>query len=155
MRLHRLESRQVIPVPRDEAWAFFSDPANLSVMTPPGLGLVPTRDVPPRMHAGLIVTYAVAGLPGLKFNWVTEITHVDEGSFFVDEQRSGPYKFWHHQHHFADVPGGTEVHDLVHYALPFGLLGDTLGYPIVRKRLRTIFAFRRRVLTERFGQMQG
>jgi ligand-binding SRPBCC domain-containing protein len=151
VRLHRLEARQVIPVPREEAWAFFSDPANLAVMTPPDLGLVPTCDVPPRMHPGLIVTYAVAGLPGLKFNWVTEITHVDEGSIFVDEQRSGPYRFWHHQHHFADAPGGTEVRDLVHYALPFGLLGDTFGYPIVRKRLHGIFAFRRKVLAERFG----
>ncbi len=151
MRLHRLEARQTIPVPREEAWTFFADPANLALMTPPSLGLVPTCEVPPVMHPGLIVTYTVSGLPGVRFNWVTEITHVDPGAFFVDEQRSGPYRFWHHQHHFADVPGGTEVRDIVHYALPFGLPGDILGYPVVRKRLRGIFRFRRESLTERFG----
>ena len=105
------------------------------------------------MYAGLIVTYAIAALPGLRFNWVTEITHVEAGACFVDEQRSGPYASWRHQHHFTSVPAGTEVRDIVHYVLPFGVAGDLLGYPVVRRRLRQIFGYRRTALTNRFGRM--
>jgi ligand-binding SRPBCC domain-containing protein len=155
VKLHRLVSVQRLPVPLDEAWAFFSDPANLAVMTPPWLGLVPTSKVPAKAHPGLIVTYRVTPFPGMRFAWVTEITHVVEGELFVDEQRAGPYRFWHHQHHFRATPGGTEMRDIVHYALPFGPVGDLLGARSVRRRVKGIFEYRRAVLEERFGRFGG
>ena len=150
MRLHRASAEQFLPVPIEEAWEFFSNPANLQRITPPWLNLKPTSSTPAAMHPGMIVTYAVAPFPGIRVNWVTEITHVVPGELFVDEQRAGPYRFWHHQHHFRPAPGGTLMADVVHYALPFGLLGDALGGRVVSRRVRGIFAYRHEVLLRLF-----
>jgi ligand-binding SRPBCC domain-containing protein len=151
MRLHRLETTQFLPIPPSQAWRFFSDPSRLPEMTPPSLNLTPTSTLPSEMHPGLVVTYDVTPLPGVRFLWVTEITHVVEGALFVDEQRAGPYRFWHHQHHFRLVAGGTEMRDIIHYALPLGLPGDLLGRRAVRKRVEGIFAYRREALQRLFG----
>jgi ligand-binding SRPBCC domain-containing protein len=142
----------VLPVPLDEAWAFFSDPRNLAAITPPWLGFaVTSRDLPARMYAGLIVAYTVRPFLGIPVRWVAEITHVRELEYFVDEQRSGPYAFWHHEHHFRAVDGGTEMRDIVHYAAPFGPLGDVVVRFQVRGKLEEIFAYRRKELERRFG----
>ncbi|MEO6399119.1 MAG: SRPBCC family protein [Tepidiformaceae bacterium] len=154
MRLHRFSATQVLPVGLDSAWAFFSNPRNLQLMTPPSLNLVPTCEIPDEMHAGLIITYKVKPAPGISVNWVTEITHVVDRKFFVDEQRSGPYRFWHHQHHFRAVAGGTEARDVLHYALPLGLVGEIGGAALVNKRVTGIFEYRRRALEQRFGALR-
>ena len=112
-----------------------------------------TSPVPPRAYAGLIITYRVRPLFRLPVQWVTEITHVDEGNYFVDEQRRGPYRVWHHEHHFEEVPGGVRMRDIVNYAVPLGPLGDLLDRLVVRRRVEAIFEFRRRVLDLRFGQL--
>lgn len=151
MRLHRLTAAQVLPVPIDRAWAFFSDPANLQAITPPWLNLVPTSPLPSEMYPGLIVTYRVKPVLGIPVNWVTEITQVVDRELFVDEQRSGPYAFWHHEHHFREVPGGTEARDVLHYALPMGPLGDLAGGAMVQRRVDGIFAYRRQALNALFG----
>lgn len=151
MKVRRLRSLTRVAAPLDEVWAFFSDPTNLALITPPWLGLRITGDPPACTYPGLIITYDVRVFPALRVGWVTEITHVDAPRFFVDEQRAGPYRFWHHQHHFAPIDGGTEVRDVVHYALPFGLLGDFAGAGAVARRLRNIFAYRNRVVRDRFG----
>ncbi len=152
MRLERIFSSCTLPIGLAEAWEFFSDPRNLERITPPSLGIEITSDLPPRMHPGMIVTYRVRPLLGIPVQWVTEITHVREPNLFVDEQRFGPYRFWHHQHHFREVEGGVEAADLVHYSLPFGPVGRLLGGGTVRRQLGEIFAFRRRFLEERFGR---
>ncbi|MYE32731.1 MAG: SRPBCC family protein [Chloroflexi bacterium] len=151
MSLHRLEAVQVLPVGRDEAWEFFSNPRNLSVITPPDMGFEITEEIPERVHPGLIVVYKVRPLLGIPVTWVTEITAVVEGELFVDDQRIGPYRFWHHQHHFRDAPGGTEARDIVHYALPFGPLGGVVNERVIAPRLQSIFDFRRGVIEQRFG----
>jgi ligand-binding SRPBCC domain-containing protein len=153
MKLHVLERRQRLPLSLAEAWDFFSDPANLPRITPAWLGLRVTGPPPPRMHPGLIVTYRVRPFPGIAVGWVTEITHVVEPHLFVDEQRFGPYRFWHHQHHFAEVPGGVEVRDVVHYALPRG--AALAGGRLVGARVAAIFEHRRRVLEDTFGRVEG
>ena len=140
-----------MPVSREHAWRFFSDPRNLAAVTPPDLGLVPLGPVPERMRAGMIVRYRVRSFPGLRATWVSEITHWTEGEVFVDEQRAGPYKLWHHQHLFHEYEGGTEVEDLVHYALPFGPVRLVTHPLLVRPRLEHIFASRRAALAQRFG----
>ena len=153
MRLFRLESRQRLAIGIDEAWAFFSDPRNLREITPESLDFqVTTAELPERIHPGLIVTYRVRPLLGLPVSWVTEITHVVEGRLFVDEQRFGPYRFWHHQHHFRETEGGVEVSDLVHYALPRPG-SRAIERLVVGPRLKEIFGHRRRVLSERFGEI--
>jgi ligand-binding SRPBCC domain-containing protein len=150
-RLRRLECRQILSLTPAAAWEFFSRPDNLARITPPDLGFEVTSPLPERMYAGMIVSYRVSPFAGLRVPWVTEITHVREHEFFVDEQRSGPYRLWHHQHHFRAVAAGVEMTDLVHYQLPFGAVGDLLAGGLVERRVARIFAFRRRVLTELFG----
>jgi ligand-binding SRPBCC domain-containing protein len=153
MAVHRFETEQTLPIERSEAWDFFSDPRNLAVITPPDMGFEITSAVPDRAHAGLIIAYRVRPMLRIPVQWVTEITHLDEGKYFVDEQRLGPYQLWHHEHLFTEVPGGTYMRDIVHYALPFGPLGDVLDHLVVRRRVESIFAFRRRVLDQRFGAL--
>ena len=153
MGLHRFETRQLVPIGLDEAWAFFSDPRNLAVITPPEMAFEVASPLPERMHPGLIILHRVRPLLGLPVTWVTEITQLVEGELFVDEQRFGPYRFWHHQHHFRAVEGGVEIGDIVHYALPLGPLGDVLNRLLVADRVRAIFEYRREVLERRFGRV--
>ncbi len=152
MKLFTLRSRQVLPLSVDEAWGFFSNPANLQEITPPSMSFEITSEVPARMYPGLIVTYRIRALWSISMNWVTEITHVDEPRYFVDEQRFGPYRFWHHQHHLREVEGGVEMTDLVHYAPP-GPAAPLVDRLLVGPRLREIFGYRREVLAERFGEV--
>lgn len=153
MKLYRLQTTQRLPVPLPEAWDFFSDAANLPRITPPSLGFVVTSELPPRMYPGMIVTYTVTPFRGARVRWVTEITHVVDGVLFVDEQRFGPYRFWHHQHLFAEVREGVEVRDVVHYALPLQPASALVRRLLVAPRLREIFEFRRATLEEKFGRM--
>ncbi|MEX0784035.1 MAG: SRPBCC family protein [Dehalococcoidia bacterium] len=152
MSVHRLEATQFLPVTVDEAWRFFSDPRNLALITPPWLDFTLTSaDLPEQMYEGLIIAYTVRPALNIPVKWVAEITHVREGDYFVDEQRSGPYSLFHHEHHFRAVQGGTEMRDIVHYAAPLGPLGDLIVRLQVRGKLDQIFSYRRKVLEQRFG----
>ena len=133
------------------AWEFFSRPENLARITPADLGFEITSPLPERMYAGMLISYRLAPFGGLRIPWITEITHLREPEFFVDEQRSGPYRFWHHQHHFREVAGGVEMTDLLHYQLPCGALGDLVAGGLVERRVARIFAFRRLALADLFG----
>jgi ligand-binding SRPBCC domain-containing protein len=148
--LRRLECRQLLPLSLAESWDFFSRPEQLACITPPDLGFEVTSPLPERMYPGMIVCYRVSPFGGVRVSWITEITQLREPEFFVDEQRSGPYRFWHHQHHFRAVAEGVEMTDLIHYQLPFGWLGDLLGGRLVERRVAAIFAYRRKALEERF-----
>jgi len=145
--LHSLERTQMLPTDLETAWAFFSDPRNLPKITPPWLGFSVISRLPERMHPGMIARYTVRPLPLMTVTWITEITHVVEPHFFVDEQRFGPYRFWHHQHHFREATGGMEMRDLVSYILPFGAAGS-LAARYVARRLHEIFDFRRDTLEQ-------
>ena len=155
MRPSALREVQRLPISLPEAWSFFSDPRNLPRITPPSLGLEVMSDLPGVMYPGMIITYRVRPIPWVSVGWVTEITHVREPVLFVDEQRFGPYRFWHHEHHFREVEGGVEMEDIVHYALPLGTIGRVFGGPLVRRRLEQIFSFRRRFLAREFGLEVG
>jgi len=147
--VHHLLSSQKLPVSLQETWTFFSDAHNLLTMTPPFLNLRVTNEVfGEEVYPGQIITYKVKPLAGIAVEWVTEITHVEKEKMFVDEQRKGPYKLWHHQHHFKSIEGGTEMTDLVHYRLPFG---GNMVHPIVKKKLIEIFTYRFQKINELFG----
>lgn len=150
MTLHTLEQEQLLPIGIEEAWEFFSSPANLNEITPADLGFEITSLPEPRMYDGQIITYRVRIAPLIHLPWVTEIKCVDEGRSFIDEQRFGPYKFWHHRHTFEATPGGTLMRDKIHYALPFGPLGTIAHALFVRRKLQWIFRYRKQILTERF-----
>lgn len=104
-----------------------------------------------RMYPGQIIEYIVKPLLAIPMYWMTEITHVEEGKYFVDEQRYGPYSLWHHQHHFREVPNGVEMTDIVHYKIPCWFLGDIANALIVKKQLRKIFEFRYQTIEKKFG----
>jgi ligand-binding SRPBCC domain-containing protein len=154
MKIYTLEREQRLPIGIEQAWNFFSDPHNLPRITPPFMGFQITSPVPRKMYAGMLITYKVRPLLGLPINWVTEITHVEEPYRFVDEQRFGPYRFWHHQHHFEEIEGGVETRDVVHYALPLDPAGRVVQRLVVGRQLDTIFDYRRRVLEEMFGTLR-
>lgn len=150
MRLFRIERRQVLPTGLPEAWRFFADPANLRRITPPWLDFTITSRVPTDIYAGLLITYRIRPVAGIPCTWVSEITQVRAPHYFVDEQRSGPYRFWHHQHHLKTVQNGCEVMDIVHYGLPLGVLGEVAHALWVRRKLDEIFRFRYHALSHHF-----
>lgn len=150
--IYTLEVKQSLPISLSEAWDFFSSPKNLEKITPSHMGFRITSGDASKMFAGQIISYVVAVLPGLKTNWVTEITHVEPNKFFVDEQRFGPYRMWHHEHHFEEKENGILMTDRVSYKIPFGFLGHIAQKLFVKKQLKTIFEYRVRSLTERFGE---
>ncbi len=150
--IHTLKKTQIVPIDLKTAWDFFSSPKNLDKLTPKDLGLKIKSEVADKMYPGMLITYDVNPLPFMKSTWVTEITHVDEPNYFVDEQRLGPYSFWHHKHYFKEVAEGVEVADVVDYALPLGLLGDLLNHLVVKQKLEHIFNYRSKVLKDIFKE---
>ncbi len=139
----------------EKAWEFLSDPKNLSVITPPEMGFEVLSGADRSMYPGQLIEYYVRPLFGIKTKWVTEITHVEDGSYFVDEQRFGPYALWHHKHFLIAVDGGIEMEDIVHYKLPFGFLGRLLHPWLVKPQLEKIFRFRKQKLIALFGEMES
>lgn len=143
------QTTQFVKASPQECWSFFSNPSNLSLITPPDMDfrIYFPNPLPP-MYQGLIIRYKVRPLFNIPLDWVTEISHVKEGSYFVDTQIKGPFRLWHHQHFFREVPGGIEMKDIVNYELPFGWFGELLSFGIVRKRIERIFGFRRKIIRE-------
>ncbi len=153
--MYTLKRVQKLPISLDEAWKFFSSPSNLEEITPEDMGFNIISEVPNEMYEGLFIHYKVSPLFGIKLPWTTEITHIRDRSFFVDEQRVGPYKIWHHEHHFKKVEGGVEMIDIVSYQLPFGIIGKMAHPILVKKRLNDIFDYRYRIVEEKFGSLQA
>jgi ligand-binding SRPBCC domain-containing protein len=155
MNIHVLEQEQVLPITPEEAWSFFSAPRNLDSITPPDCGFRLVAGGDDRLHDGQILTYRIRLAPLIEVSWVTEIRSVDPGRSFIDEQRFGPFKFWHHRHVIEAVNHDTRIHDRVHYAMPFGPLGEIVHALSVRRRLEQIFRHRREVMAERFGNFSS
>ena len=152
MSFYSLKTEQNLPISLQEAWDFFSSPKNLSKITPKHIGFIITNQPSETMFEGQIITYKVSPLLGVKINWMTEITTVKDNEYFIDEQRFGPYSLWHHRHHFYEIDGGIKMIDEVNYKLPFGFLGSVAHRLFVRKKLKSIFEYREKVLIEMFGQ---
>ena len=150
MKIYQLKTVQSLPIGIDEVWEFFSNPNNLSVITPEWLNFKVTSKLPDKMYAGMIISYKVHPVLGRPTTWVTEITHVKEPFYFVDEQRFGPYKLWHHQHHFKETDNGVEMTDIISYALRFDPLSRPLNSIFVEKKVKEIFKFREKKLVELF-----
>lgn len=155
-KIYHLERVQKMPISLEKAWDFFSNPNNLLTITPPFLNLKITNQVHgDEIYAGQMITYIVKPLLGIPLFWLTEIRHVEKLRMFVDEQRKGPYKLWHHQHHFKAIEDGVEMTDIVHYAIPFGPLGSIAHALTVRNQLNEIFDYRYKKVQELFGAWRG
>ncbi|KAA0993210.1 SRPBCC family protein [Dyadobacter aurulentus] len=150
--MQELYFTQKLPVSLDEAWDFFSNPANLKDITPAHMGFTVTSKYHgEKMYAGQIIRYIVKPVLGIPLKWCTEITHVVDRQYFVDEQRFGPYSFWHHQHHFTETADGVIMEDILNYKVPFGFVGDWVNTLFVKNEVTKIFTYRRKILTEMFG----
>ena len=151
MKIHTVKYEQFVPVDLATAWDFFSSPKNLAKITPQHMGFQITNKYEVgKMYPGMLITYKVSPLLGIKLDWCTEITHVKDQVYFVDEQRFGPYAMWHHQHHLEAVVGGVMMTDIVDYAIPFGFIGSLANKLLVKKAVIEIFEFRKQKIAELF-----
>jgi len=152
MKFHTIKNTQNLAISLEEAWAFFSVPNNLKKITPPSMNLKITSEADDgnTMYTGQIITYALEPVWGIPVKWMTEITHVKHLHYFIDEQRFGPYKLWHHKHSFKSIDNGVQMIDEVNYVLPFGFLGTIVHKLFVRKKIESIFAHRTKVLENLF-----
>lgn len=156
MSLHQFLTVQNLPVSIEAAWNFFSNPANLQKITPPKMSFkIRSKIDRPSTYAGQIIEYKVSPVFSIPMTWVTEITHVCEPFYFVDEQRKGPYKFWHHQHHFEKIDGGTKMTDIVSYEIPLGPIGDLINTLYIHQQVKNIFTHRSKVLNQLFGTIEN
>jgi len=150
MKIFTLHKKQKLPISKQQAWDFLSDPKNLKSITPDYMSFDILRGAEKSMYPGQIIQYIVTPILGIKTKWVTEITHVRDQHYFVDEQRFGPYKLWHHKHFIKEIKGGVEMEDIIDYKIPFGLLGQLLHPYIVRPKIEEIFSYRTQKLEELF-----
>ena len=153
MKLYQLRATQTLPITQEVAWDFLSNPANLKLITPESMGFNILSGDDRSMFPGQIIAYKVSPFFGYTTKWVTEITHVLDGSYFVDEQRFGPYALWHHKHFITAVEGGVQMEDIIDYKLPFGILGQIMHPLVVKRQLLKIFRYRENKLTALFGSM--
>jgi len=140
---YQLHKEQKLNAKISDVWNFAVSPKNLQRITPDKMGFeITSKNSEEKIYPGMIITYKVSPILNIKMNWVTEITQVKENKFFIDEQRLGPYKMWHHQHIFIDNEDHVLMKDIVTYIPPFGLLGDIANKLFIKRQLNEIFNYR-------------
>ena len=151
MKIYTLNKKQKLPISLDQAWEFLSNPRNLKIITPDymSFNIISGADRP--MYAGQIIQYIVTPILGIKTKWVTEISHVEDNHYFVDEQRFGPYALWHHKHFIKEIDGGIEMEDIIDYKVPLGIVGQLMHPILVKPKLNEIFEYRKQKLEMLFG----
>jgi len=153
MGVYQFKRKQYLEQPVEKLWDFISNPKNLKKITPDYMGFdITSGELADKMYQGMIIKYRVSPLLGIKTTWVTEITHVEPGKYFVDEQRVGPYKIWHHQHFLEATENGTIMSDIVTYQPPYGFLGSIANKMLIKHKLEEIFNYRLKRLNELFGK---
>ncbi|MFL2634042.1 MAG: cell division inhibitor [Candidatus Marisimplicoccus sp.] len=151
MKIFKLKYSQKLPISLNEAWDFLSSPSNLELITPKSMDFNITDYDKKKAYPGQIIQYTVKPLFGMKINWVTEITQVQDKEFFVDEQRFGPYSFWHHKHFIKEIENGVLMEDVIHYKIPLGPIGVLLNFLFINSKLKSIFKYRKQELIKTFG----
>jgi ligand-binding SRPBCC domain-containing protein len=153
MAIYQIHKELEVAAPLEEVWEFISSPSNLKEITPDYMGFeITTPGIPEKIYPGLMISYRVSPVLGIKMSWLTEITQVHEPRYFVDEQRAGPYALWHHEHSLSPIDQGTLMTDLVTYRPPAGPLGTLAQRLFIRKQLEGIFHYRELALVEKFGR---
>ncbi|HVZ32401.1 MAG TPA: SRPBCC family protein [Polyangiaceae bacterium] len=147
---YRLERTQDIPRSREEVFAFFSDAANLELITPASLHFQILTPLPIEMRTGAQIDYRLS-LSGVPVRWRTRIVSWEPPLRFIDDQERGPYALWRHTHEFEAIGNGTRMRDTVDYRLPFGPLGSLVHALWVRRTVEGIFDYRRQFIREKFG----
>lgn len=149
--MYQIKRIQEIPISLSKAWDFFSKPENLKLITPSYMSFkMLSRSDAGEMYPGMIITYTISPLFNISINWATEITQVKENKYFIDNQISGPYKIWHHEHHFEEIKNGVEMKDILYYEMPFGFIGKLMYKIFIRKKIDEIFDYRAQKIKELF-----
>ncbi len=154
MKIFKLKYSQKLPINLNEAWDFLSSPNNLELITPKSMDFNIIDWDKKKVYPGQIIQYTVKPLLGIKINWVTEITQVRDKEFFIDEQRFGPYTFWHHKHFIKEIEGGVIMEDVIHYKPPFGFIGVLLNFLFINSKLNSVFKYRELELIKTFGNFK-
>ena len=154
MKIFKLKYSQKLPISLNEAWDFLSSPNNLELITPKSMDFNIIDWDKKKAYPGQIIQYPVKPLLGIKINWVTEITQVRDKELFIDEQRFGPYTFWHHKHFIKEIEGGIIMEDVIHYKPPFGLIGVLLNFLFINSKLNSVFKHRELELIKTFGNFK-
>ena len=153
MSHYQFQKKQFLKTDIETIWDFASSPANLKEITPDYMLFnIISKNLPEKMYPGMIIAYEVSPILNIKMKWLTEITQVKDKSFFIDEQRMGPYKMWHHQHLFEEQNDGVLMTDIVTYIPPFGIVGNIANAVFIKKQLRNIFDYRYKVMDEKFNE---
>jgi ligand-binding SRPBCC domain-containing protein len=153
LKLYQIKTKLKLPISVDKAWEFLSNPKNLKEITPKHMNFRILSGADRSIFAGQIIQYKVTPMLGISTKWVTEITHVKDKEYFVDEQRFGPYALWHHKHFIKKIDGGVEMEDVIDYKIPFGIIGQIAHPIIVKNKLKQIFKYRENKLKELFGEI--
>ncbi|MDB4075792.1 MAG: SRPBCC family protein [Crocinitomicaceae bacterium] len=155
MAYYQFIQTQKVNASLEDVWDFISSPKNLKEITPDYMGFdITSEGLTEKMYPGMIIGYRVSPLLGIKTTWVTEITQVHDLSYFVDEQRIGPYSIWHHQHFIEPIEGGVLMRDIVTYRPPFGFLGAIMNRLVIQKKLKEIFSYRTEAVEKRYGKFK-
>jgi ligand-binding SRPBCC domain-containing protein len=154
MKIYTLHKKQQLPISLNTAWEFLSNPKNLKVITPDYMSFNIVSHIDRPLYTGQIIQYIVTPLLGIKTQWVSEITHIEDKKYFVDEQMYGPYALWHHKHFVKEIPGGVELEDVIDYKVPLGWLGQLVHPFLVKPKLEEIFNYRQEKLLELFGEFK-
>lgn len=154
MKVYRIERESILEGDLKDIWDFFSTPLNLNEITPDDLKFEILSDLEgKKMYPGMIIQYKVRPILNIPFGWVTEITHCEDGVRFVDEQRFGPYAFWHHKHLFEPMEGNkVKMTDIVDYAIGWGFIGRIAHALYVKNKLNHIFDFRKKIVEDYFSK---
>jgi ligand-binding SRPBCC domain-containing protein len=147
-----LQIEQFLPISLEDAWDFFSSPKNLNRITPGDMHFKILNEVPEKVYPGAMIIYDISPFMNIHFKWVTEITEVNHLEYFVDEQRKGPYRIWHHEHHFKKTDGGVLMTDKLYYDIGKSVFGWMAGNLFVHKKVKAIFRFRSKELEKLFGK---
>ena len=154
MKIYTLHKKQQLPISLEKAWEFLSNPKNLKVITPDYMSFNIVSNIDRPLYTGQVIQYIVTPLLGIKTQWVSEITHIEDKKYFVDEQMYGPYALWHHKHFVKEIPGGVELEDIIDYKVPLGWLGQLVHPFLVKPKLEEIFNYRQEKLLELFGEIR-
>ncbi len=150
--IHQIRKKQFLNAKIEDVWGFVSSPKNLKKITPKHMNFIITsKNVNEKIYPGMIISYKVSPILRIPTSWVTEITHVKKNTLFVDEQRVGPYKIWHHEHLFIEEKNGVLMIDIISYKLPFGLLGRIINYLFIKNKILNIFNYRFNKMNEIFN----
>ncbi len=150
--MHVYKTEQFLPITLEKAWSFFSSPGNLKVITPPSMDFTICSDLEDEsIYEGMLIDYRVKPILGIPVRWQTKITQVKENHSFMDKQLVGPYKVWEHTHTFTTQKDGILMMDVIRYKLPFGWLGELSEKLFVRRKIKSIFEYRKNILNKLFN----